>query len=537
LHIGAGTKTGKSAALYCWLIEGLLSGDACCYCGSWFFRSKRAFDECKVLLQPFIARRVVRVNEARLQLTTAGGGYLDFTSADNPMASFGSNYNRIVIDEASRCPQAIYPAALTTISATNGRLRTAFNLELGSRNWAIANLLRVQRMSPEERARTGEDFLTFPSGGDGLVSPEIIELMRSQMPLPLWEALYLGKIPESDASLFRNLDRIFTGAELEAPRENVRYFLAADLARKQDWTVVTVISEDGQVVATDRFNQISWSLQVERVGLWYRTFRCVKVMVDASGVGDPIAEELEKAGMTVEPFVFTVPSRRALIEELVVACDNQEISIPASAKFQVYKEELESMEYQLDGTTVRYAVPANMHDDAVMSLALATRAFRASRGMVLGVLDFFKRLVRDVRDGIRDAYGELIHKPEPPSKPVPIVVEAKTETRVEGLKAWLEGGRAPACAACGSKSTIFIAGPRVHCNQCACDSSPDGRKVVSQPTEMVVGVNCCSSPLLQTAGGTTRCGNCGKQTQPAGIIVGMSRAQYQEQRRGYGRFN
>ena len=77
--------------------------------------------------------------------------------------------------------------------------------------------MRVQALSPAERERTSEDFLTFPSGGDGLVAPDLIEMLKSQMPLPLWDALYNAIIPTADVSLFRNLDKVFCGRELEAP--------------------------------------------------------------------------------------------------------------------------------------------------------------------------------------------------------------------------------------------------------------------------------------------------------------------------------
>src|SRR6266705_4088902 len=234
LVCGAGTKTGKSFGAYVWLIRGLLSGQACCFCGPWFFRSRAAFDSTKNLLQPFIAARTVRVNEARLQLTAVGLGYCDFVSADNPNALFGGNYDRLVLDEASRMPSEIYSAGLTTISGTHGKLRLFFNLDLGTKNWAIKQLLRIQALSPEERERTGEDFMMFPTGGDGLVSDALIQQFKAQMPLPLWEALYLAKIPDSDCSLFRNLDRIFVGRERETPAEGVRYFLGVDLARKKD---------------------------------------------------------------------------------------------------------------------------------------------------------------------------------------------------------------------------------------------------------------------------------------------------------------
>ena len=105
--IGCGTKTGKSMALYCWLIEGLLNGDAGVFCGPWFFRSKAAFDQMKNLLAPFIVARSVKCNEARLQFASTTGGYVDFVSADNPNALFGANYDRVVLDESSRLPEAI----------------------------------------------------------------------------------------------------------------------------------------------------------------------------------------------------------------------------------------------------------------------------------------------------------------------------------------------------------------------------------------------------------------------------------------------
>jgi hypothetical protein len=513
--------------LYCWLIQGLLRGEACVFTGPWFFRSKRAFDEIKGLLSPFIKSRVCRVNEARMQIVASSGGYLDFTSADNPNAAFGGNYNRVVVDEASRCPREIYVAALTTISATNGKLRLSFNLELGSRNWAVANLLRIQRMSPEERAATGEDYLTFPTGGDGLVQPELIALMKTQMPLPLWEALYLGKIPDSDCSLFRNLDKIFAGQELEEPIGGVEYFLAADVARKKDWSVLTVIDDRGRIVCMDRFHQVSWSLQVERAKLLYETFHCRKAIVDGTGVGDVIAEKFEEAGMNVESFIFTVPSRRLLVEELVMACDNSEITVPATEKFKVYRQELESMEFQLDGTAIKYAVPSGSHDDALFSLALATHVYRASRGWVLGLLDLLKRKAQRIAEGVADEFGELLHRKPAPR---PVLLPKRSETRVDN--ATLAKKPNDPCPACQSTATIpMSAGVGrlvLHCNSCGRE---DGRELPKP-----VGT-CCGSFLPQFVSGQIKCGNCGWQPGGVPAVVGVTWAQYNARRRSsFGRF-
>ena len=137
-------------------------------------------------------------------------------------------------------------------------------LELGNKNWSIANLLRVQRMTAEERARTSEDYMCFPTD-PLLVDAELVQTLKNQMPLQLWQALYEARIPDSDCSLFRNLDKVFIGMEREKPAEGVRYFLGVDLARKQDFTSATVIDESGHVVAIERFSQMAWSLQVGNV--------------------------------------------------------------------------------------------------------------------------------------------------------------------------------------------------------------------------------------------------------------------------------
>jgi hypothetical protein len=511
LWIGTGTKTGKSLASYCWLIEGLLKDEAVAFVGPWFFRSRAAFDAIKNLLEPWIHSRAVKVNEARLQIVASGGGCLDFLSADNPNCLYGGNYHRLVLDEASRMPEAIYAASLTVISATRGRLRLFFNLELGVRNWAIRNLSRVQKLTPQERYDTGEDLMTF--GTDtGLVDPVLVERLRKQMPESLWRALYLGEIPTSDSSLFRNLDKVFSGKELDEPEEGRRYVMGADLARKADWTQLTIVDDEGRVVACDRYNQVSWSVQVERAALLYRTFRCSKVIVDSTGIGDVVAEQFEASGMEVEPFVFTQPSRRLLIEELVLSCDNSEIRIPATEKFQVYRSELEAFEYQLDGAVTRYAVPSGVNDDAVMSLALAVHGFHSSRGALLGLVALLKNRAQQIAEGVRDAWGELVHpKPQPVLKPRILAVPTVEDVKAESFKKWQGRTReqaGPPCPACGSQATSYINGPRLRCNQC---SAIDG---VLPPKPIVADmcpVEGCNLKMTWT-GGVLYCQQHGQPT-------------------------
>ncbi len=503
----------------------MLRGEKTAWVAPWFLRARAAFDISKGMLTPFIASRQVMVREAMpLRITSMNGGAIDFYSADNPQSLYGGNYSKVVVDEASRCPEEIFAASLTVISATNGRVRFCFNLELGSRNWAIRNLLRVQALSPEERSASGEDFMTWPTGGDpedNLVDPALIEMLRSKMPENLWRSLYLAQISTEDTSLFRNLDAVFQGKEIEGPADGESYICGIDLGRKQDWTVCSIINQAGEVVAAERFSQISWTLQTSRCAALYMQFKCREAHVDASGIGDPIIEEFEKHGMVVKPFVFSQPSRKVLLEELIVACDSREIRLPASGEtFRIMRQELEAMECVLDGSTIRYMAPANMHDDCVMSLALCVHGWRQSRGLVLGLLDLLKRTAKEIREGLRDFAGNLLHP-----APKPVLARRPVETKpapvvVDNFAIWLKTNRAPACPACASTATTFNELRKIRCNQCQAVDGVSVPKPVGQ---------CCGTFLPQVVSGSVRCGNCGAQSPPRGVVtvtVGMSRAQH-----------
>ncbi len=145
--------------------------------------------------------------------------------------------------------------------------------------------------------------------------------------------------------------------------------------------------------------------------------------------------------------------------------------------------------------TVKYAVPSGVHDDSVMSLALAVHAFHSSRGMILGLVDLMKHRARQIAEGVRDMFGELVApKPEPVRKPKPLLV--KQETRVEGFETWQRTGRAPACKACGNTSTRFNELREVSCNQC---HSIDGVPPPPVAENGLCWVPDCGLPLRQIA--------------------------------------
>ena len=152
------------------------------------------------------------------------------------------------------------------------------------------------------------------------------------------------------------------------------YQLGVDLAKYQDWTVITPFELNSFKVGNqERFNQIDWNLQKARIEATVRRFNMARAVVDSTGVGDPVAEDLERQGISVDPFKFTRISRRQILDNLAVLIEQSKILLPDDEGLFA---ELESMRFILvttkDGKRrIDVQVPEGLTDDRIMSLALA----------------------------------------------------------------------------------------------------------------------------------------------------------------------
>lgn len=100
----------------------------------------------------------------------------------------------------------------------------------------------------------------------------------------------------------------------------------------------------------------------------------IPALIDSTGVGDPILEDLQHdGGRHFEGFKFTSESKQRLMEGLAVSIQKGTIYYPEGPVVN----ELESFEYQFTRTGVRYGAPEGLHDDCVVALALVN--FKAKR--------------------------------------------------------------------------------------------------------------------------------------------------------------
>jgi hypothetical protein len=376
LFIGAATKTGKTIALELRAVNAILEGRPVAWSGSLLRRTMKTYRRLKQILAEPIERGVLVGNDSSGTIFDAHDNprFVSFTG-EHPDAIYGDGYHLFIIDEASRQPAAVYTAALTTTTATRGSIVCAFNLDHGAHNWAIRKLLEVEAMTEEERRTKSQAAMRFPTLAEPWCDPLSVDEIRAGMPQALFDALYNAVIPRDDVALFPNLDELWTGAAPKEPELGHTYIMGVDLGRKHDFTVGTVLDVTRKrFVAAVRLYKVGWTVQYERIAELYRRWHCARAWVDQTGLGDPVVEELSERGMTVEGYIFTEPSRKALVEGFAAACDGKRFTVADTDDLAPHKRELDCFEVAISKTAqakITYRVQEHEHDDAAFSMMLA----------------------------------------------------------------------------------------------------------------------------------------------------------------------
>jgi hypothetical protein len=120
---------------------------------------------------------------------------------------------------------------------------------------------------------------------------------------------------------------------------------------------------------------------VKKIRELHEKFQAPKILMDSTGVGDPILEQLEDIA---EGYKFTNQSKINLINRLVVALEREEVKYP---NIPTLINELKYFQYIKTKSTLKMEAPAGFHDDCVISLALAVYAADKATNSI--IVDYF----------------------------------------------------------------------------------------------------------------------------------------------------
>lgn len=307
---------------------------------------------------------VEKKNDSELAIYYKNGVIQRFIGAENPDAHRGTNPFDVVFDEFSEMPEEIWTAIFQPVLRENKGTATFVFTPKGKNH--SYQLLERAKLSEEWYwdVKSVNDTNTF--------AKEELEEIRRNTPSALYDQEYLCAFLDGAGQVFRNHRNLTYDPLMALPMEG-DFKLGVDLAKYQDWTVITPFNLNSMTAyPQDRFNQADWLTQEGRVEAIYRRFNAQRMTIDATGVGDPIVEALQRRGLNIgeeDAFKFTETSRENLLRHLAVMLEQGRIRIPNDPGLL---DELDYFRWEITkGGKVRMAAPENLHDDRVMSLALA----------------------------------------------------------------------------------------------------------------------------------------------------------------------
>lgn len=367
-----GRRWGKTVLGRKLIIDPALHG----YPAGWFAPSYKmlidVWRDLRNVLHPVISRS--NVQERRIELTT--GGVIEMWSLDNPDAGRGRKYARIIIDEAAMVKDLM--------NVWTSAIRPTLTDYIGDA-WFLSTpkgrngFWQMYQWGQDAAQRDWQSW-QMPTVSNPHIDAREVEAARQALPERVYNQEYLAAFIEDGGGVFRRVMDAATSTEVE-PVHGGEYIIGVDWGKSNDFTVITVLDGNGNMVYMDRFNQIDYQVQLQRLTALASRYEPAAIIAERNSMGEPLIEQLQRQGLPVTPFQTTNASKTAAIDALALAFERGDIAILPDpvliAELQAYEME------RLPSGMMRYNAPDGMHDDTVMSLALAWQGITDNQSLLL----------------------------------------------------------------------------------------------------------------------------------------------------------
>ena len=316
-----------------------------------------------------------QISKSDREVIFPNGGSVTVRSADNPDSLRGEGLDFVVMDECAYTHQDAWTEALRP-SLADRQGKALFISTPKGRNWFYD--MWIAGEDPEESETHSWQFTSYQNP---YIEDSEIDAAKRTSPQSVFAQEFMAEFLADSAGVFRGVDQIMTTTRC---RCNAPWNVGCDLAKHQDFTVlVAMCSECGDCSTMDRFNQIDWPLQKARIIGFCGRFKGT-LYLDATGIGDPIYDDLQRQGLNVVGVKLTNQSKQTLIQDLILSIEQRKISFPAN--WDVMANELKRYEYEYTASrNISYNAPSGYHDDCVISLSLANRGRSQTYDILMAV--------------------------------------------------------------------------------------------------------------------------------------------------------
>jgi hypothetical protein len=305
----------------------------------------------------------------------ANGGFLALYSDDSIDGMRGEDFHLAVIDEAAKCRGESWSDVIQPTLADHDGDAILISTPYGF-NWFADEWYRGVQGD-------GEEYKSWVAPSSDNPNPRIQRAAaraKERVSERTYQQEWLAQFVK-DGAVFRNIDectglgcwqgKVWAYADLAIGRG--RKVVGVDWAKQNDWSVFTAYDIDNQAALEQEADQkVDYNVQIDRLAQFVKRHNALAVLAESTGIGDVLCDMAAAAGIDVIRFDTTNASKCRIVGQLIADFDHRRIWIPDC---QVLKGELRAFESKKTPTGMStYSAPSGLHDDRVMSLAIAREA-------------------------------------------------------------------------------------------------------------------------------------------------------------------
>lgn len=340
-----------------------MAGQPCAYFAPTYRMLSEVWREFTRIFRPIIAEKVE--DEHYVRLIT--GGRVDFWSLENEDSARGRFYKLIVVDEAA-VVQNLMDIWEMVLRPTLVDLRGGawfMSTPKGRNGFHKLHLLGRDENNAEWASWVRSSY------DNPYIPPSELDSLKAELSELAFQQEIMAQFLEDSGTVFRHLEEACV-LEPSTPDQHTGHttVMGLDWGKQNDFTVASVgCATCGKEVAIDRFNEIDYFFQRQRIHQMAVNWKTKFIEVELNSVGIPLFEELQRLGLPVYGFKTTATSKSPLIEGFALGIEQGSIQL---LKYPTGLAELEAYERRVNPMTNRatYSAPRDFHDDTVISRAL-----------------------------------------------------------------------------------------------------------------------------------------------------------------------
>ena len=340
------------------------------YCSPTFSQARKVSDDIYKAIKE--SNLVQSYNRSNYELILNNGSKMLFRSTEREQNLRGYSCDYIFCDEAAYFSNNVYDEILRPMILVKGK-----KLIMAStpKNKNFFYTLHQRGLSDEYPSYA---TIQASSYENTLISQEEVLEAKKTLPDHIFKAEYLAEFVDDGGTVFNDIDRYCILDRYPNPKGKL--YAGLDLGRAEDYTVLTIIDEEGRIVDIYRDRQKPWDVLVSNIMVYLRKYNPI-LQVEVNSIGDVIYETLKKQYSKTFPFQTNTYSKQNIIEDLILGLNLGKLQLPSKDLNQDLYNELQTFTYSYSPSTrnVKYEGKKGFYDDMIMSLAIGYNTMKSKQ--------------------------------------------------------------------------------------------------------------------------------------------------------------